>query len=179
VLFAVWLHRRNLYDPALCFIMAVISAVMGIKEHKTQFQSSTNEHERLSRFTLGAYAAMLAVGAVLMRPCGIFGLMFSWLAVEVAQTAYILRLNVRLFPADMPISMLPVVRLIAVLMAAFGLAAWPVFAAVQWPLPAVAAAAAAVMLVISAGSYFAFGLDEVSALMVSKFRRRISPRPQS
>jgi O-antigen/teichoic acid export membrane protein len=178
-LFAVWLHRRNLYDPALCFIMAVISAVMGIKEHKYQFQSSSNEHERLSKFTLGAYAAMLVVAAFVMKPFGIFGFMFTWLAAEVAQTAYILRLNVQLFPADMQISMAPVARLLAVLVVAFGLAAWPVFASVNWPLLYVVVAAALVMLIISVGSYFAFGLDEVRLLLVSKIRQRMTPRSAS
>jgi O-antigen/teichoic acid export membrane protein len=178
-LFAVWLHRRNLYDPSLCFIMAVVSAVMGIKEHKYQFQSSSNQHERLSRFTLGAYAVMLLVAALLMKRYGIFGFMFSWLAAEIAQTIYILRLNVQLFPPDMTISMAPVVRLVAVLVIAFGLAVWPVFASVQWPLPAVVAAAVVLMLVISTGSYFAFGLDEVRLLLLSKIRQRLSPRPQS
>jgi O-antigen/teichoic acid export membrane protein len=178
-LFAVWLHRRNLYDPALCFIMAVISAVMGIKEHKYQFQSSSNEHERLSRFTLLAYAVMLLIAAFLMKPLGIFGFMLSWLAAEIAQTIYILRLNVQLFPADMTISMAPVVRLVAVLAIAFGLAAWPVFAAVEWPLPTVVTAAVLLMALISAGSYYAFGLDEVRSLLLSKIRQRLSPRTQS
>ncbi len=176
-LFAVWLHRRNLYDPALCFIMAIISAVMGIKEHKYQFQSSSNEHERLSRFTLGAYAAMLLIAGFLMKPFGIFGLMFAWLAAELAQTLYILRLNVQLFPADMTLSMAPVLRLIVVLVVAFGVAAWPVFASVKWALTAVVASAVLIMLLISAGSYFAFGLDEVRVLLVSRVRQRIAPRP--
>jgi O-antigen/teichoic acid export membrane protein len=176
-LFAVWLHRRNLYDPSLCFVMAVVSAVMGIKEHKYQFQSSSNEHERLSRFTLAAYAAMLVLAAALMKPYGIFGLMFSWLAAEIAQTVYILRLNVQLFPPGMTISMAPVGRLIGVLVFAFGCAAWPVYAGVRWPLPAVVAAAAAVVLLVSCGSYFAFGLDEVRVLLVSKLRQRLSPGP--
>jgi hypothetical protein len=159
--------------------MAVISAVMGIKEHKYQFQSSSNEHERLSRFTLAAYAAMLVIGGLLMKPFGIFGFMLTWLAAEVAQTAYILRLNVELFPADVKISMAPVARLAAVLSVAFGLAAWPVFESVHWPLPVVVAAAVLLMLAISAGSYFAFGLDEVRSLLIAKIRQRISPQPQS
>ena len=178
-LFAIWLHHRNLYDPSLCFIMAIVSAVMGIKEHKYQFQSSSNEHERLSKFTLGAYAAMLAVAAILMKPFGIFGFMIAWLAAEVAQTIYILRLNLELFPAEMTISMAPVMRLLAVLIVAFGLAAWPVFASVQWPLTAVVAAAVIVMLIISTGSYFAFGLDEVRTLLLAKIRQRFVPRTQS
>jgi O-antigen/teichoic acid export membrane protein len=174
-LFAIWLHRRNLYDPSLCFIMAIISAVMGIKEHKYQFQSSSNEHERLSRFTLGAYAAMLVAAGFLMRPFGIFGFMVAWLVAEIAQTIYILRLNMQLFPPESAISMAPLVRLVAVLAIAFGLAAWPVFASVNWPLPTVVAVAAAVMLIISAGSYFAFGLEEVRVVLLSKLRQRLAP----
>ena len=179
LLFAVWLHRRDLYDPGLCFLMAVISAVMGIKEHKYQFQSSSNEHERLSRFTLLAYASMLLVAGFAIGPLGIFGFMFAWLAAELAQTAYILRLNVQLFPADSPISMAPVARLGAVLIAAFSLAAWPVFASVRWPLTAVVGVAVLIMLFISAASYFTFGLAEVRLLLVSKLRRRFSPRHQT
>ncbi|MDP9066457.1 MAG: hypothetical protein M3O06_11405, partial [Pseudomonadota bacterium] len=175
LLFALWLHRRNLFDPGLCFMMAVISAVMGIKEHKYQFQASSNEHERLSRFTLGAYAAMLVIAALLMKTFGIYGLMAAWLGAEIAQTAYILRLNVALFPADITISMAPVGRLAAVLVVAFGLAAWPVFASVNWSMPAVLGCAAAVMLVITAGSYRAFGLNEVSVLLMTKIRQRLGP----
>ncbi len=176
-LFAVWLHRRNLYDPGLCFIMAVISAVMGIKEHKYQFQSSSNEHERLSKFTLGAYAAMLLVAAFLVRPFGILGFMLTWLAAELAQTLYILRLNEQLFPPDMKISVAPMLRLVAVLSVAFGMAAWPVFASVDWSLPAVLAVAVAVMVFITLGSYFTFGLDEVRSLLLARMRLRISRRP--
>jgi O-antigen/teichoic acid export membrane protein len=174
-LFAIWLHRRTLYDPSLCFIMAIISAVMGIKEHKYQFQSSSNEHERLSKFTLGAYAMMLVAAGFLMQPFGIFGFMVAWLAAEIAQTIYILRLNMQLFPPESAISVAPVVRLVAVLAVAFGLAAWPVFASVNWPLPTVVAVATAVMLIISVGSYFAFGLDEVRVVIIGKIRQRFAP----
>jgi O-antigen/teichoic acid export membrane protein len=45
-LFTIWLHKRNLYEPTLCLLMAIVSGVLGIKEHKTQFQSSSNNHER-------------------------------------------------------------------------------------------------------------------------------------
>ena len=44
-LFTIWLHKRNIYEPGLCLLMAMVSAVLGVKEHKTQFQSSSNKHE--------------------------------------------------------------------------------------------------------------------------------------
>jgi O-antigen/teichoic acid export membrane protein len=174
-LFTVWLHKRNLYEPSLCFMMALISAVMGIKEHKYQFQSSSNEHERLSRFTLVAYATMLLISAFLLKPFGVIGFTFVWLAAEVAQTIYILRLNVQLFPREMEISMDPVVRLVAVLSIAFGIAAWPAFAAVRWPLGTVVAVAVAITLLMSLASYYAFGLNEVRSVIESRIRRRLVP----
>jgi hypothetical protein len=157
--------------------MAMISAVMGIKEHKYQFQASSNEHERLSRFTLVAYAAMLVVAALLMQPFGILGFMWAWLAAELAQTIYILRLNVQMFPADMKISMGPVGRLLAVLLIAFGLAAWPVFEGVNWSPTATAGVAVSLMLFIVLGSYFAFGLGEVKALLLARIRQRVARKP--
>jgi O-antigen/teichoic acid export membrane protein len=174
-LFTVWLHKRNLYDPSLCFMMALISAVMGIKEHKYQFQSSSNEHEKLSRFTLVVYAAMLLISAFLLKPFGVIGFMFVWLAAEVAQTIYILRLNVQLFPREMEISMNPVVRLVAVLSVAFGIAAWPAFASVRWPLGTVVSVAVGITLVMSLASYYAFGLNEVRSVLESRIRRRLVP----
>ena len=53
-LLAIWLHQRSLYEPGLCFLMALTSAAMGIKDHKYQFQSSSNQHETLSRVMLVA-----------------------------------------------------------------------------------------------------------------------------
>jgi O-antigen/teichoic acid export membrane protein len=174
-LFTVWLHKRNLYAPSLCFMMALISAVMGIKEHKYQFQSSSNEHERLSRFTLVAYATMLLISAFLLKPFGVISFMFVWLAAEVAQTIYILRLNVQLFPREVKISMAPVVRLVGVLAVAFGIAAWPAFASIHWPLGTVVGVAVTITLLMSLASYYFFGLDEVRSVLQSRIRRRLAP----
>ena len=140
-----------------------------------QFQSSSNEHERLSRFTLVAYAAMLLISAFLLKPFGVIGFMFVWLAAEVAQTIYILRLNVQLFPREVKISMAPVVRLVGVLAVAFGIAAWPAFASIHWPLGTVVGVAVTITLLMSLASYYFFGLDEVRSVLQSKIRRRLVP----
>jgi len=176
-LFAVWLHKRNLYDPAVCFMMALISAIMGIKEHKYQFQSSSNEHESLSKFTLAVYTIMLVVSAFLLNPFGILGFMYAWLIAEIVQTIYILRLNVQLFPAGIKISLAPILRLVAVLVITFGIAAWPAFASVQWPLTTVVAVAVSVTLLVSFGSYYVFGLDDVRSLLINKIKQRLEPPP--
>ncbi|MFT4112052.1 lipopolysaccharide biosynthesis protein [Silvibacterium sp.] len=175
LLFTIWLHKRNLYDPTLCFVMALISAVMGIKEHKFQFQSSSNQHERLSKFTLGAYAVMIVAGAGLLRTFGLPGFLFAWLAAEIAQLIYVLRLNVELFEGSESISMTPVIRLACLLAAAFGAAAWPAFHAPHWPLSRVVLVATALTLAITAVSYFVFGLNEVSSVLQTRLKRRLLP----
>jgi O-antigen/teichoic acid export membrane protein len=175
VLFTVWLHKRSLYDPSLCFMMALVSAVMGIKEHKSQFQSSSNEHEKLAVFALGSYAVTLLISAFLLKPFGILGFMFMWLAAEAAQTFYILRLNVELFPREMKISMAPVMRLAWALAVFFAIAAWPAFASAHWPLGMVAAVAVAITLMITVASYYAFGVNQVRSVLESRLRRRLVP----
>ncbi|GGH11009.1 lipopolysaccharide biosynthesis protein [Silvibacterium dinghuense] len=174
-LFTVWLHKRGLYDPSLCFAMALISAVMGIKEHKYQFQSSSNEHERLSKFTLVTYALMLVAAAFLLHPFGLMGFLLVWLAAEAAQLVYILHLNVALFAGAEQISMAPVIRLIGLLAVSFGIAAWPAFHSAQWPLNRVVAVAVLVTLATTIAAYFVFGLHEVRAVLQARFRRRFLP----
>jgi len=117
------------------------------------------------------------VAAFLLKPFGIFGLMLTWLIAEIVQTIYILRLNVQLFSPAIKISLAPILRLIAVLVVAFGIAAWPAFASVHWPLTTVVAVAVSVTLLVSLGSYYAFGLDDVRALLLLKIKQRFAPPP--
>ncbi len=58
--------------------MAMISAVLGVKEHKTQFQSSSNKHEDMSLFIVAGYAIMLAVSLVTMKMYGLNGFVVTW-----------------------------------------------------------------------------------------------------
>jgi len=174
VLFAVWLHKRTLYEPGLCLVMAAISGVMGIKEHKYQFQSSSNEHQSLSRFSIAAYLVMLLAAAFLLRPFGIKSLLLLWLATEVVQVIYILRLNAKLFPREAQISTTPVVHLAFVLTGSLALAAWPVYHSAQWPLFEVAAVSIGFTAVLGVFSYFAFRLGEVRKVLQGRLRRRFA-----
>ncbi len=172
-LFTIWLHKRSMYDPAICLMMAAVSGVMGIKEHKYQFQWSSNEHTSLSKFTLGAYAVMLAVSVVVLKPLGIEGFLAVWALTEMVQVIYILRLNTRLFPAEVGISAMPVVRLAGVLTASLALAAYPCWHGVGWPLPTVVAVAMAMTALLAVVSYFAFDLGEVLEVLQSRVRRGV------
>jgi len=172
VLFTIWLHKRTLYQPGLCLLMAAISGVMGIKEHK--YQSSSNEHQSLSRFSIAAYFIMLVAAAFLLRPFGIRSLLLLWLATEVVQLIYILRLNAKLFPKEAQVSMTPVVHLAFVLTGSLALAVWPAYHSAQWPLFEVAAVATGFTAVLGVFSYFAFKLGEVRKVLEGRLRRRFA-----
>jgi hypothetical protein len=155
--------------------MAILSAVLGIKEHKTQFQSASNQHEVLSYFILTGYAVMLSVSFFSMRSFGLVGFLLTWLAWEILQTAFILRLNKQLFPTEFPISTRPVTRLAVFMTAAFALAAVPAFQDKNWPLDLVTGVAIAISSILGLAGYFVFGADEVRALLISRLRGRFIP----
>lgn len=174
-LFAVWLHKRNLYEPLLCILMAIVSAVLGIKEHKTQFQSASNQHEALSYFILAGYAIMLFVSFFTMKAFGLPGFIVTWLVWEIIQTGFVLRLNEKLFPSDFRISVQPVLRLSVFMIVAFALAAIPARLETHWPLDMVTGVALAVTALLGLAAYFVFGVDEVRALLVARMRNRFAP----
>jgi O-antigen/teichoic acid export membrane protein len=179
-LLAVWLHQRTIYEPGLCFLMALTSAAMGIKEHKYQFQASSNQHEALSRVMLVAYGSVLAVSALTMPYLGVDGFLYAWLAAEAALTVAILRMNRKLFPAGNEITAGPVWRLLAVTAVVFAAAAYPAFHAADEPFPKVLAIAAAFVAGTALVGYKVFGVSEVARILLRRWRRRspAAPVPQ-
>ena len=93
----VWLGRREMFVPGIYLLSAAISIVMSAKEHKFQFQFSTNTHRELARFLFATYVGLGGMWMVAIPRSGVAGLLWCWLAVEVAQLGYLVRLNARLF----------------------------------------------------------------------------------
>jgi O-antigen/teichoic acid export membrane protein len=173
-LFTIWLHKRSLYNPQMCLLMAIVSAVLGIKEHKTQFQSSSNEHEALSVFILCGYAIMLGASIFTMKVYGLAGFIVTWLIWEVIQTAFVLRLNDRLFPDEYKITIQPIIRLYIFMAIAFALSVWPVYREANWPLGWVVAFACGTTVVFGVAAYFVFGVDEVRGVLMARLRNRFA-----
>jgi hypothetical protein len=171
-LFALWLHKPALYVPSICFLMAITSAVMGIKEHKTQFQTSSNQHQQLIRFTVASYCVMLAASLPMLKFFGVAGLQSVWLVTEIVQLMYILRLNLKLFPEEINVSVTPMLRLAVVLVLGFGLAAWPVYHNSGWSTLEIWGAAALITLVLTVICYFFFGLKDVWSVVAARLRHR-------
>jgi O-antigen/teichoic acid export membrane protein len=178
-LFTVWLHKRSVYDPLLCLLMAMVSAVQGIKEHKTQFQQSSNEHEKLSVFMLTGYCIMLLVGAVVMHFFGLPGFILTWLIWEIIQTAYIIRLNDGLFPPEFAVTVKPVVHLAIFMSIAFAISGVLAYWEASWPLAIVVAVAVCTTTLFGIAAYFVFGVDEIRTLLTARWKRRFAPNSTS
>lgn len=174
-LFVIWQNKRAFYEPQLCFLMAIISAVLGIKEHKTQFQSSSNQHEDLSVFILWGYIIMMLVSLVTMHFWGLTGFLLTWLTWEIIQTRYVVSLNHRMFPADYNISTRPLVKLCIFMVGAFALAAYPAYREVTWKLGLTVLTAFTITIALGIAAYFVFEVDEIRILLAGRFKRRFSP----
>jgi O-antigen/teichoic acid export membrane protein len=171
-LLSMWLHNRGLYQPGLFILMGITSATMGIKEHKYQFQSASNQHRELSKATLVAYSLMTVFSVFATRHFGVVGFMLTWLLTECLLTVLIVRMNFKLFPAGYEIQIKPMLRLVTILAIAFGAASWPAYRAVNEPILVTLGIAAAFVSILSSISYYIFSVGEVRSAMMARLRKR-------
>jgi O-antigen/teichoic acid export membrane protein len=97
VLLAVWLHKPELFSVLPYVVTSAISMTLSAKEHKFQFQFSTNTHERLARLMFFSYIALVAIAIPMVHWYGMLGFLYSWLAIELFQVIRIVGLNKELF----------------------------------------------------------------------------------
>ncbi len=97
VLVTIWLHKPALFAVLPYVIMAAISMTLSAKEHKFQFQFSTNTHEELARIMSFSYVALAVLAVPMVQWLGMLGFLYTWLAVELFQVVRIVQLNQQLF----------------------------------------------------------------------------------
>ncbi len=97
VLVTVWLHKPALFAVLPYVVMAAISMTLSAKEHKFQFQFSTNTHEQLARIMFFSYVVLAVLAVPMVRWQGMMGFLYTWLAIELFQLVRIIRLNQMLF----------------------------------------------------------------------------------
>ena len=170
LLMVIWLHKPGLYDPQVCLLMALISAIMGIKEHKYQFQTSSNEHTLLAKLMFWSYVVMIAISLPGIHYFGVLGFLAMWLVTEVVQVLAILRLNQRLFANVSKLDFSPVYKLFALMGVATASGAWFATTAGHRPLPFVALTVVVFVGILMAAGYPLFGLSEVRDLPQRTFR---------
>jgi O-antigen/teichoic acid export membrane protein len=170
LLLVLWLRRGSLYDPWVCLLFGITIAVQSVKEHKYQFQFSTNQVRELSYMTPIAYGAMLLLSIPAMLWLGLPGLLAIWALTESAQLLYLLHLNRRLFGREVELSYRLVGVFMLFLLAGTAVCIWPVFHIAAMSLPKQALIASTVTVVSLAISYWIFGVDQVRTLLWQRIR---------
>ena len=97
VLLTVWLHKPELFSVLPYVITCAISMILSAKEHKFQFQFSTNTHERLARLMFFSYIVLVVIAIPIVDWQGIIGFLYAWLGIELFQVIRIIGLNQELF----------------------------------------------------------------------------------
>jgi O-antigen/teichoic acid export membrane protein len=174
-IFTVWLHHdRTLYQPTVCMLMAAVSAVLAVREHKYTFQYLSNEHEGVARFSVLAYGVMIVVAALTLKAGGINAFLIAWLGAELAIAIYVIIQNRKLFPAEFRPSLAPLPRVAIVLVLAFAAAAWPARHDGGWSVARLSAVAVFAGSILAVVSFFVFGLKDVQAVFWNRLRRRFA-----
>jgi hypothetical protein len=170
-LLRVWLHKGNLYDPGVCLLLGLTMAILGIKEHKYQFQFSSNQVREVSYMASVAYGLTLLVSIPLMHRLGLIGFLIPWMISELLQLFYLLHLNTNLFRQESAgeganrIDRQPVYLLLGVLALGTIALAWPVFHLEDFRTPLQLGFAVITTVVMFAIAYWLFRVDEVRLLL--------------
>lgn len=106
-----WLHKSGLFEPWTYGLMALVSGVMSMREHKQFFQFSTNTHHRLAHIVFWGNLLMIGISIPVTIAFGLRGFMVTWLVSESIQMALLYLENKKLFDADPSINMGPVLKL--------------------------------------------------------------------
>ena len=174
LLLQIWLHKPQLFDPSVCVLCAAVSVLLSAKEHKFQFQFSTNTHRELSRFMSVAYLLTVAVWFFLIPRYGVVGLLWAWVASEVVQVGYIMHLNHKFFAVHEKLSVRYPVRLTVLSVACLIATAAALPRTFGLPLLQQAALAVAVGAVILGLDIPLFGLVPVWGSLRQVLQRRFA-----
>jgi len=162
VLLRLWLHKQpGLYSLPLYAVMAAVSCAISLKDHKTQFQISTNHHREMARVAFGSYLVMIAASLVAIPRFGLMGFLVLWFATETGQAVYVLWLNGRLLAEGGPVSRGPALRMLLFLPSALRVAAMIEHRIVRIPLPQQGLVAIAFGVVLLGVSAYLFDLKHV------------------
>ncbi|WP_263382864.1 lipopolysaccharide biosynthesis protein [Granulicella arctica] len=179
VLITVWMHKKaELFSPYPYMLAAAISMVISLKEHKFQFQFSTNTHEELSKIMLGSYIVMTVLSLLLVPRAGVTGFLWIWLSAEVFQMIFIMRLNIKLFAAIEPLELTFLRRLIAICVPALLIALLLLQKTATFHLIWQVVIAVSAGGVIAAIAWQLFGVRDVIRRIMSQFSGRFAtPEP--
>jgi O-antigen/teichoic acid export membrane protein len=179
ILLRLWLHKPELFEQYTYILMALISAVMSVREHKQFFQFSTNTHHRLAHIVFWGNVLMVLVSIPATHWFGVHGLMWTWLLSETCQMALLYRENRKLFDNDPSITMGPVLRLALLMGASIFPCMWLVHFGREHSLALLAGLAIAGTAALAFASYYIFGVRLVQDRIINRIFRGNRTAPAS
>jgi O-antigen/teichoic acid export membrane protein len=185
VLITLWIHLKAskgathttvspLFSVYPYVLTSALSIIISLKEHKTQFQFSTNVHTEMARIVFFSYVAMGVVSIGTIHFAGVEGFLWTWLAVELLQTTRLVTLNNKLFKHVEEIDTVYITRLVGLcLVSLFAAAAALPHTSLQ-PLWVQAIVATLVAAVVGVISWQVFRVKEVYSSMIGQISKRFA-----
>jgi len=164
----IWLRKEQLFDPGLCIVLGLTVSVMAIKEHKYQFQFSSNKVAAISYLSVISYTIMILVAIPAMLEFGVLGFLWTWLICETIGLFILLRLNDQLFDREAVLDHSRIYRLFAVLAVGTAALYWPMYHIESLSLPMQGAVAVIVSLITAVICYWVFQADVVRDFLWQK-----------
>ena len=175
LLITVWMHKRaELFSPYPYVLSAAISMVISLKEHKYQFQFSTNTHESLARTMFFSYLAMIVVSVGVVHVAGVVGFLWTWLAIETVQVVRIVRLNMELFAGHDAVEFVYLRRLVGICTPALLLSLLILQRSASYPLLWQLGISVVAGLIIAGLSWRLFGMNMVFKKMAGPLARKFA-----
>lgn len=172
VLVTVWLHKSELFSVLPYVVTAAISMVLSAKQHKFQFQCSTNTHERLANIMFFSYIALVIIAVPMVRWQGMLGFLYTWLAVEIYQTVRFTALNRGLFQDSQSYNLRFIYRLAVISVVGIvgaGVVLAHTYTRAYWVQFASAFTASIALAFVS---FFVFHMREIAKRLYLMFRQR-------
>lgn len=168
-----WLHRDALYRPEICLLLGLTATILGIKEHKYQFQFSSNQVREISYFTIAGYSAMILLSIPAIKLVGLPGFVVLWGLTEIVLLYLLLHLNARLFAGSATLDRSPIIRLFGLLFVGSIAVVWPMFHMLRFSYVEQVIISLAGTLIFLVTSYRVFGFASVRDIVWKKLAGRI------
>ncbi len=173
LLLQLWLHKGQVFRPGVCIVLGLTISILSIKEHKYQFQFSSNKVGSIAWQTLFAYGMTSLLSIPLMHQFGIQGYLGLALISETLQLFYLLRLNDRLFAGEAELDHKPVYQMLGIMAFCTAIFFWPILHIRGVPYLIQGVIATVTTLVLSAFCYWLFQVDELRTMLWSKLASRV------
>lgn len=174
ILIEVWSRHTGFFDLPVYALLGLTAVMICIKEHKMQFQFSTNTHIALGRVLAISYMTMTVVSGFTIHFFGLRGFAATWLVTESFLVYDTVRQNKLLFEGREAISGNYVLRLTGLAVAGFAVGSFLLAtqAAHNWSLTGRIAAETLESIVVVGMAWYLFHVSALSQFLKAKVQAK-------